>query len=145
MCEESVDEVIAGLLDEIKNDDKSWADTVQVGDWVDSPFDGHYTFSGHQYKTKGKLYQVRVVDVRDHGTSVIVDGDYFDPAMNGEPEKVWLGSSKVIVRAGKVIWESSLEKAIKAIPPAELEEGNRQRHPGSEPLAAWVSPEVLPM
>lgn len=114
-----MDDIIEQLLLDIKEDERTWRETVQVGDWVDCSTDGHYTFSDHQYKTEGKLYQVRELDFRHdvdgnyYSTTVIVDGDYFDPSRNGLPENVWLGPSKVIIREGKTIWESSLEKAMR--------------------------------
>lgn len=106
------DDLIDEILAEIHDDERTWSETVQVGDWVDASDDGHYTFSNHQYKTKGRLYQVRVVDLRPDSKTVIVDGDYKDPRRNGEPERVWLGQSRVIIRNGEIVWESSLQKAI---------------------------------
>lgn len=108
---DATEALIDEILADIDNDERTWSETVQVGDWVDASDDGHYTFSGHQYKTKGKLYQVRVVDLRPHSKTVIVDGDYQDPT-NPNPEKVWLGPSRVIVRNRAIVWESSLQKSI---------------------------------
>jgi hypothetical protein len=141
-CDPETDALVDELIASMKDDERIWGETVQVGDWVDSWDDGFYTFSDHQYKTKGKLYQVREVDIRPHSISVIVDGDYLDPAANGKPEKVWMGASKVIVRNGKVIWESHLEKAIKALPPDELKLHNHGRE---DPLVPFVLPEILPV
>lgn len=106
-----LDSVIGSILSKIVQDGQIWAETVQVGDWVDSSMEGYYTFSNHKYKTQGKLYQVREVDLRPQSKTVIVDGDYQDPE-NPKPERVWLGPSRVIIRDRKIIWESSLQKAI---------------------------------
>lgn len=106
-------DIINEILIELDNDNKTWSETVQVGDYVDSRTDGHYTFSGHQYKTKGKLYQVQQLDMRNDPL-VIVYGDYVgdDP---DNPEIIWLGPSNVIIRNGVVIWQSSIQKALAAI------------------------------
>lgn len=118
---QTTDEVIDEILAEIDQDEKRWAETVQVGDLVDASDDGFYTFSGHQYKTKGKLYPVREVDIRTdretgkvYSRTVIVNGDYQDPTSN-RPENVWLGPSKVIMRNGEIVWESSLVKSARAL------------------------------
>ena len=106
-------------------DEQDWKSIVQIGDWVDSPDTKHYCFSGHQYQTQGKLYQVKQLDFRPDSTCVIVNGDWQDPTRT-EPENVWLGYSKVIVRNGQIIWQSHLELAIKAIPTPELAEHNKE-------------------
>lgn len=124
MDEQSTEDIVTKIIQEIKNDEESWKNTVQVGDYVDASDDGYYTFSKHKYKTKGKLYKVRHLDFR-HNPTVIVYGDYIDPAANGEHEKVWLGPSEVIFRNGIMIWESSIQKSLKVIPPEQLaEHGN---------------------
>jgi len=118
--EEQFDEMFEEIMAEMRADEVSWSETVKIGDWVDCSSDGHYTFSGHQYKTENKLYQVRMIDIRKdengkvYSRTVVVDGDYFDPSRNGEPERVWMGNGRVIVRNGEIIWESSLQKRIKA-------------------------------
>lgn len=117
-------ELIEKMVEEIENDNRSWSETVQIGDWVDSSDDGCYTFSGHQYKTKGKLYQVRAVD--KHGKRVMVDGDYKDPN-NPNPEKVWLGPNRVIVRNREIVWESSLQKSINQYDLTTLDDENRKQ------------------
>jgi hypothetical protein len=126
MSDSCLDVLVDEILADFDNDNKSWRDIVQIGDWVDSWSTGTYTFSLHQYKTEGKLYQVRELDFRKNPL-VIVDGDYFDPFGNGQPEKVWLGPSRVVIRDGKIVWESSLEKSIKAMPPEKLAECNQGR------------------
>ena len=93
------------LLQSLIDEEKEWASILQVGDWIDGNDDKFYTFSGHQYETKGKMYQVRAIDRRVKYTTAIVDGDYLDPNGNGNPEKVWLSVGTKIVRDGKVVWE----------------------------------------
>lgn len=113
---EADEKIIKEILEWIDQEFLEWSNTVKVGDMVDASEDGFYTFSKHQYKTKGKLYQVQEVDVRTDDTgevyccTVKVHGDYQDPTSK-DPEIVWLGPSKVIIRNGEVIWESGLVKA----------------------------------
>jgi len=102
-----------------KDDEKLWSETVQVGDFVDGTLNRFYTFSEHQYETKGKLYEVREVDIRKdqdtgeiYSISVIVDGDYRDPKST-TPERLWLSPGKVIYRNGVPIWESRHIKSVK--------------------------------
>jgi hypothetical protein len=128
-----MDAMVDDIMAQIFADEIEWSKTVQVGDWVDCSDNATY-LSGPQYKTKDKLYQVREVDIRTdqdtgkvYSRSVIVDGDYFDPSRKGEPERVWMGNGRVIVRNGVIIWESSLQKRIKEMilnPPAELSESD---------------------
>lgn len=116
MSEEEMDAMLNEMIDGIHQDEIDWSHVVQVGDWVPASDDGFF-LSGPQYKTKGKLYQVREVDIRTDQTtgkvysrSVIVDSDYIGE--DGKPQRTWLGNGPVIVRDGKVIWESRLQKSV---------------------------------
>lgn len=116
---DETDHLVDQILSEIDEDERIWSETVQVGDFVDGSRDRTYTFSKHQYETKGKLYEVREKDMRKdengkfYSRTVIVDGDWQDPT-RAEPERHWLGMSKVIYRNGELIWESTLIKAARA-------------------------------
>ena len=136
------DQVGEEILAEIHRDEVVWSETVQVGDWVDASDDGHYTFSGHQYRTKGKLYQVKVVDIRAdengkvYSRTVIVDADYTDPNGDGKPERMWLGPGRVIVRNGVIVWESSLQKSVNHVL------ANRHEWPEAKP-EEWARMEEM--
>lgn len=117
-ADRDVDAVIDEILAAVANDERDWAETVQPGDWVDAADDRHFTFSQHQYCTKDKLYQVKAVDIRADESgrvycrTVLVDSDFTDPNGDGRPERMWLGPSRVIVRDGVVIWQSTHMKAV---------------------------------
>lgn len=99
------DKLLDWVLQTLKEEQNEWAFVLQVGDWIDGNDNKYYTFTGHQYETKGKMYQVREVDRRPGYTTAIVDGDYFDPKAHGKPERIWLSAGTKIVREGKVVWE----------------------------------------
>jgi hypothetical protein len=104
------------IIDSIDQDWNNFFENVKIGDFVDSNEDAFY-LSGHQYKTKNKLYEVKQIDVRrdEHGKiycrSVIVEGDY----QNHKTKRnlVWLSPTRVIYRDGKLVWESNLQKSSK--------------------------------
>lgn len=133
---DETDAILEQMLREIDEDEVNWSNTVQVGDWVDARDDGFY-LSGPQYRTKDKLYQVRAVDIRAdaddkvYSRTVIVDSDYLEPELGNKPQRQWLGSSRVIVRDGKVIWESKLQRDIKHLL------ANRHLSPGATE-AEWA-------
>ncbi len=94
------------IRDEILAEEKSWRETIRVGDWVDSAEDATYTPSNIQYRTKDRLYEiVDVRYVRDAGASAIVSGDYLE-------ESTSIHKSRVIVRDGKVIWRSRIQQHL---------------------------------
>jgi hypothetical protein len=87
------------VIDEILAAEKSWAETVRIGDLVDADRDQHFTFSKTRYLTNGKLYAVKELDFRPlhKSYSVIVDSDV-------PGEIAWLHDSRVIIRDGIVVW-----------------------------------------
>jgi hypothetical protein len=109
--------VFEDVLDEIKADEISWSKKVRVGDYVDAQEDAFFLSSNVRYKTKGKLYRVKEVDIRSengkvYSRTVIVDSDV-------EGERMWLGPERVIVRNGRIVWESSIQKGLNALSKAD--------------------------
>ena len=86
-------------IDDVLAAEKSWAETVRIGDLVDSTDDHHFTYSGTRYLTRGKLYTVKATDPRPDAKSftVIVDSDV-------ESEIAYINGSNVVIRDGVIVW-----------------------------------------
>lgn len=99
MNKRNPDEVMNEVMEDILRAEKTWRETVQVGDLVDGTDNCFFLTCKKQYKTKGKLYKVKSLDMRpdDKSYCVICDSDV-------EGEIFWQGMGTVIIRKGVIVW-----------------------------------------